>query len=212
MTILGLNLRTTSKHASEVVVLSREGQLRFLGSFKEERELFKIAGNYQPQLIAIGAPITLPSGLCCLEKSCSCDFAAPHMKGRQLELELSKMTIGCFVTNKSSIIRDLIYRGIGISKKLRVGGYNVIEVYPYASKVVLFGDSVPKKNAASSLPFLRERLAALIAGLEVVSDGLTQGACHAALNAYTGFLHKEKGTDILGNSKEGTLVIPKLPS
>ncbi len=212
MTILGLNLRTTSKHSSEVVVLSREGQLRFLGGFKEERELFKIAGTYKPGIIAIGAPITLPSGLCCLEKSCSCDFTSRNMKGRQLELELSKMTIGCFVTNKSSIIRGLIYRGVSLNKQLSIGGYDVIEVYPYASKVLLFGDSVPKKNAASSLPFLRERLAALIDGLDVVSGGLTQGACNAALNAYTGFLHRKKETDILGDSDEGTLVIPKLPS
>ena len=212
MTILGLNLRTTSKHSSEVVILTGEGQLRFLGGFKNERELFKIAGNYNPHIIAIGAPITLPSGLCCLEKSCPCDFSKPHMKGRQLELDLSKMTIGCFVTNKSSVIRELIYRGVSLSKQLRVGGYKVIEVYPYASKVLLFGSKVPRRNAANSLPFLRERLPALIEGLEVVSGGLTQGACNAALNAYTAFLHKKKKTDVLGDLDEGTLVIPKLPS
>ena len=101
MTILGINLRTTSKYPSEVAVLSRAGQLRFLGGFKVDQELFRIAATYKPSLIAIGAPLTLPSGLCCLEKSCSCNFTSPHMKGRQLELELSKMAIGCFVTNKN---------------------------------------------------------------------------------------------------------------
>lgn len=212
MSILGINLRTTSKYPSEVVVLTREGQLRFLGSFKEERELFQIAGTCNPSVIAIGAPLTLPRGLCCLEMSCPCDSTSTHMKGRQLEQDLSKMNIGCFVTNKSSIMRDLIYRSVSLNKQMIVGGYKVIEVYPYASKVLLFGDSVPRKRAASSLPFLRERLSDLIDGLEVVSGCLTQGACNAALNAYTGFLHKNKDTDVLGNLEEGILVIPKLPS
>ncbi len=33
-----------------------------------------------------------------------------------LEMEPSKMTIGCFVTNKSFIIRNLIYRGADLRK------------------------------------------------------------------------------------------------
>jgi len=38
-----------------------------------------------------------------------------------LEMEPSKMTIGCFVTNKSFIIRNLIYRGVDLRKWLKIG-------------------------------------------------------------------------------------------
>ena len=86
-------------------------------------ELAQIATTHQPQLIAIGAPLCLPLGLCCLEATCSCDFAIPARKGRLLELELSRMGISCFFTNKGSIIRTLIYRGIALSQQLRDLGF-----------------------------------------------------------------------------------------
>jgi len=70
--------------------------------------------------------------------------------------------------------------------------YDVIEVYPFASKILIFGDKILRKSAPEGLTFLRERFTALIGDLEDVSGGLTASACNAAMNAYTGFLHKKK--------------------
>ena len=154
----------------------------------------------------------LPLGLCCLEPSCDCNFAVPHRKGRLLELELSRMGISCFFTNKGSIIRNLIYRGISLNQQLRSLGFDVVEAYPHATKVILFGDKVPPKNSAASVAFLKERLSLMIGSLNGHLDALDRNRCDAVLNAYTGLLHSQDGTDILGAPEEGTLVLPKLPS
>ena len=212
MVILGVDLRASSKRASTVVALDQHSQVSFLDSFSEDDELAQIALTHQPGLIAIGAPLGLPLGLCCLESSCSCDFSIPQRKGRLLELELSRMGISCFFTNKGSIIRGLIYRGIALSQQLRDLGFEVIEAYPYATKVILFGDKVPPKNSAASLAFMKERLTPMIGGLSHHLNGLDRNGCDAVLNAYTGFLHSQDATDVLGAPEEGTLVLPKLPS
>ena len=211
MVILGVDLTASPNRASTVVALDDTSQVAFMNSFSEDDELAEMAQSHQPELIAIGAPLGLPSGLCCLETSCSCDFAIPQRKGRLLELELSRMGISCFFTNKGSIIRNLIYRGIELSGRLRGLGFEVIEAYPHATKVILFGDKIPPKNSAASLAFMKERLTLLINGLSTYIDELDRNGCDAVLNAYTGFLHSQDETDVLGSPEEGTVVLPKLP-
>lgn len=210
MSILGVDLRSSSKHPSAVAVLGDDSQITHLGNFFTEEELFEIITEHDPSLIAIGTPLGLPEGLCCLETSCDCNFAAPQRKGRQLELELARMGISCFFTNKGSIIRNLIYRGISLSVELREQGYNVIEVYPHASKMILFGDKIPPKNSNRSLEFMRESLPSLIQGLEPHLDSLDRNACDALMNGYTALLHAQDGTDLLGSRDEGQLALPRL--
>ena len=127
-------------------------------------------------------------------------------------MELSRMGISCFFTSKGSIIRNLIYRGMALSSRLRDLGFKVVESYPHATKVILFGDKIPPKNSAASLAFMKERLAPLIGSLNPHLDGLDRNGCDAVLNAYTGLLHTQDATDTLGTPEEGTLVLPKLPS
>lgn len=211
MVILGVDLRGSQTRPSTVVALDRQPQVTFMDSFGIDAELLQMVLEHRPSLIAIGAPLALPTGLCCLETSCSCKFAYPQRKGRQLELELSRMGISCFFTNKGSIIRNLIYRGVGLKAKLTELGFNVIEVYPHATKVILFGDSIPPKNSAGSLAFMRERLPAVIKGLDPHIHNLDRNGCDAVLNAYTAFLHSQNATDMLGSPEEGMVVLPKLP-
>ncbi len=211
MVILGVDLRASSKRASTVVGLDGKSCVKFIDSFHDDSELVQIAESHKPELIAIGAPLGLPAGLCCLETTCDCCFSVPLRKGRQSELELSRMGISCFFTNKGSIIRNLIYRSMALSRLLSGLGLEVIEAYPHATKVILFGDKVPPKNSAESLVFMKERLAPLIAGLNPHLDGLDRNSCDAVLNAYTGLLYTQDATDTLGAPEEGTVVLPKLP-
>jgi len=136
--------------------------------------------------------------------------ADPQRRGRQFELELARLGISCFFTNKGSIIRSLIYRGIKLSQTLTKRGYQIIEVYPHATKLVLFGDKLPPKNSAASVAFLRQRLPALIRGLDSHLSALDRNACDALLNSYTALLHRRNKTDVLGAPNEGLLVLPKL--
>jgi predicted nuclease with RNAse H fold len=211
MVILGVDLRASAKRPSTVVALDGEACIKFIDSFSDDDELVRMVECHRPDLIAIGAPLGLPDGLCCLEPTCDCHFSVPQRKGRQSELELSKMGISCFFTSKGSIIRNLIYRSMALSRLLTGLGMEVIEAYPHATKVILFGDKVPPKNSAESLVFMKERLTPLIQGLSPHLDGLDRNTCDAVLNAYTGLLHTQDATDTLGTPEEGRVVLPKLP-
>ena len=212
MLVLGVDLRASMRRPSSVVALDSRPSVALLDSFGSNNELLELAGTVRPDLIAIGAPLNLPSGFCCLDQSCDCRFAVPDRKGRLLELELARMGISCFYTNKGSIIRDLIYRGIKLNALLKSSGYNVIEVYPHATKMVLFGDNVPPKNSAASVEYMVEHLTPLIPGLKDHSESLDRNDCDAVINAYTGLLHAQAATDILGDPEEGLVVLPKLAS
>ena len=125
MVVLGVDLRSSLKLPSALAALSSspEPELEFLGFAHTDDEIIQTAQNLQPSLIAIGTPLGLPNGLCCLETTCECKSYTPQRKGRQLELELARMGISCFFTSKGSIIRNLIYRGIDLSTKLEKLGF-----------------------------------------------------------------------------------------
>lgn len=211
MSVLGVDLRASRKKPSSIAILDTESHLSELDSFYEDTELFKLVDDVRPDVVAIGAPLNLPLGFCCLDQSCDCHFSIPNRKGRLLELELAKMGISCFYTNKGSIIRELIYRGILLSATLREAGHNVIEVYPHATKMLLFGDKVPPKNSAISVSYMVGHLTSLVSGMEDRTDELDRNTCDAIINAYTGRLHSQCATDVLGDPEEGILVLPKLP-
>ena len=210
MALFGIDLKASPNRASAVAVLDGQSPSTSLGHFHTDSDLLEMAESYQPVLIAIGAPLGLPAGLCCLETTCSCEPRDPHQKGRHSELELARMGISCFFTNKRSIISTSIYRAISLSNELVKQGYQVIEVYPYATKALLLGDKLPPKNTARSVAFLRERLPRLIPGLEPHLDTLDRSQCDALLNAYTALLHSQDETDVLGVPEEGLLVLPEL--
>ncbi len=103
-----------------------------------------LLGFYSPQVIAIDAPLSLPLGLCCLEEGCLCQPKS-FRKNRQCDQELRRQGIPCYPTTKKTFIKDLIYRGIelktSIGHELKQAN-QVIEVYPFASKVRLFGTTM----------------------------------------------------------------------
>jgi predicted nuclease with RNAse H fold len=210
MSHLGVDLRSSPKYPSAVVTLNNRSEVVYLGTFGADADLLQIARHQEPQLIAIGAPLSLPAGFCCLERACNCASETPRKKGRQLEQELAQMGISCFFTSKDTIIRKLIYRGMGLSEQLKSMGFDVIEVYPYATKVILFGDKVPSKSSRDNLPFMKEHLPGLISGLDCYMDTLNIHTYDALVNAYTALLHSRNRTDLLGSAKEGLLALPKL--
>ena len=210
MLYMGVDLKTSTKQQSSLTVVDSDSFLTFIGSFSDDQGLFEVAERFNPQFIAIGSPLSLPTGLCCLEPACDCRMESPDRKGRQAELELARMGISCFFTNKGSIIRKLVYRAVALNQQLSALGYRLIEVYPHATKVVLFGDKVPSKNRPESLPFMKARLPDLIDGLDPYMDVLDRSSCDALMNAHTAMLHAREETDQVGSASEGFIALPKL--
>ena len=159
--------------------------------------------------MAIDAPLSLSEGMCCLEESCSCQPRG-GVKGRSCERELAKLGISCYFTTKKSIIKAVVYRGIRLKTGLESMGYEVIEVYPYASKVRLFGKSLPPKSKLAGLTFLKQHVSRLLPGITPCVDEFNHDMCDAAIAAYTAFLHSQGKTELCGEPEEGAICLPFL--
>ena len=167
-------------------------------------ELLGFVKEVGATVVGIDAPLGLPAGLCCLEKACACTPTGPG-NGRECERALSRLGIGCYYTTKRSIIRAMVYRGIRLRRALEARGCTVLEVYPYASKVRLFGARPPRKSSAVGRAFIGERLGHLL-GRELPL--MSHDGADALICAYTAYLYAQGRTEALGNIDEGLLHLP----
>ena len=209
-TFFGIDLTSTEAKPSACLGLDGKSQLIYLGFLTENIEIVTLLNFYSPQVIGIDAPLSLPLGLCCLEDSCSCKPEFPR-KNRQCDQELRRQGIPCYPTSKKTFIKDLIYRGIelktSIGRDVKQAG-QVIEVYPFASKVRLFGETIPRKTTKQGMSFLRDKLGEILPDLNPYLDMFDHDLYDAALAAYTALLHHQNRAEALGNSKEGIIFIP----
>jgi predicted nuclease with RNAse H fold len=209
-TFFGIDLTSTEAKPSACVGLDGKSRLVYLGFLAKNSDIIALADFYSPQIVAIDAPLSLPLGLCCLEEDCSC---RPKLstKNRQCDRELRRKGIPCYPTTKKTFIKDLIYRGIdlksSISRQVKQAG-QVIEVYPFASKVRLFGASMPRKTTKQGMRFHRDKLGDILPGLRPYLDMAGHDLCDAAVAAYTGLLYHQDKVETLGIDEEGLIFIP----
>lgn len=209
LTVFGIDLTSNETKPTACLGLDSKLQLVCLGFLAQNSDIIGIMNLYSPRVIAIDAPLSLPLGLCCLEESCPCQ---PRFKrrNRQCDQELRQQGIGCYPTSKKTFIKSLIYRGIELKNKLTHLGFPVIEVYPYASKVRLFGQTMPKKTTPQGVVFLKEQLENLLPGLKPYLSMFDHDLCDATIAAYTAFLYCQNMVDVLGNEEEGLIFVPAL--
>lgn len=205
----GLHIRANEKYQSTLVLVNTQLKAIETHIFKTDTEFYSLMQDLSPTILAIGAPTSLPLGLCCLETNCNCNYEIEGNKGRISEIQMASMSISCFYTTRGSISRNLIYRSINISEKLNSEGYTVIETYPHATKSILFHGEQDARTNLSTLtkdsypiyPFLNK------------SDDVAQwdkNTLNAALSAYTAGLHYADQTDSLGDEQEGLVIVPSL--
>ena len=217
--VFGIDLTSTETKPSACLGLDDKLQLVYFGFLSQDSDIIAMANLYFPEVIAIDAPLSLPLGLCCLEESCGCQ-PSTERKSRQCDQELRRQGIPCYPTSKKTFIKNLIYRGIELKTVIAVSrspersageakqSVQVIEVYPYASKVRLFGKVIPRKTTSQGMAFLRRRLEGLLPCLKPYLGMFDHDLCDAAIAAYTGFLYGQNMVDALGNSEEGLIFIP----
>ncbi len=204
---IGIDLTSSERKPSALVGLDEGLGLTFFNLLRSDAEIIKTIEEASPRVVAIDAPLTLSKGLCCLEESCPCQ---PQMeaKGRSCERELARMGIPCYFTTKRSIIKNMVYRAIGFRDRLEFEGYCVIEVYPYATKVVLFGKPIPRKTTPQGLGFLRGHLCELLPSLSPYIGWFNHDLCDAAICAYTAYLYGRICGRLIGDIEEGRVFIP----
>jgi len=206
--VFGVDLTSSPAKPSACLGLDNNAQPTYFGFAAHDDDIISIIEFCSPQVVAIDAPLSLPAGLCCLEENCHCK-AESQKKNRQCDRELRRRGIPCYPTTKKTFIKDLIYRGIGLKNRLINTGFEVIEIYPYASLVCLFGKAIPRKTTPQGISFFRQNLAKIIPGLEPYLTMFNHDLCDAAIAAYTGFLYRQGKIDALGNSDEGLIFIPR---
>ena len=127
------------------------------------------------------------------------------------ERELFRQGITLYWTTRKTFIKAMIYRSIGLRSTLEARGVRVIEVYPYASKVRLFGRPKYKKTTLAGRVWLRERLAELVPGLAEHEGRLGHDQLDAVVAAYTAYLYGRALAEGVGDRDEGLIYVP-LPS
>lgn len=204
----GIDPTCSTKKASAYALLTEHLRVVRLESLWSDSDIIAAIERDRPVLTAIDAPLTLPLHLHCLDTDCPCgDPLAP--KGRRCERDLASQNIGCFFTTKKSIIAGMVRRGLNLKKELAARNCAVIEVYPYATKRVLWGRNIPKKTTVKGRDFLRNHLSPLVSGLG--NETLSHDSYDAVLAAYTAYLHRCGATELVGDSREGKIIIPRAP-
>ena len=205
--ILGLDLTATERRPSACAVLDTAARVLDLRLCRTNNDLLVLAEECRPKVVAIDAPLSLPAGLHCLEETCPCQPTSPH-KGRACEQALARLGIGCYFTTKRSLIKPMVYRGMALQAELGRRGLAVIEVYPFASKLRLFGRLTGKATLAGRQA-LWARLRPLLAGGPALPDDLpSHDLLDALLAAYTGLLYVRGQAEALGDPAEGLLWLP----
>jgi predicted nuclease with RNAse H fold len=199
-TFFGVDLTSAEAKPSACLELDSRSQLVHFGFLTKNRDMTALLGLYSPQVIAIDAPLSLPLGLCCLDEGCPC-HPKSFRRNRQCDRELRRQGIPRYPTIKKTFIKDLIYRGIelktSISREVKQAG-KVIEVYPLASKVRLFGTTIPRKTTRQGMGFLREKLGDILPALRPYLDMFDHDLADIAVAAYTALLYHQNGAEALG--------------
>ena len=205
---LGIDLTSSQAKPTACAILDGAGSVVRVTRLYSDADILDLAASCEPSIVAIDAPLDLPKGMCCLEESCDCSSVWPH-KGRWGEQELVRRGIHLYITSKRSIIKKMVYRAIELADTLRRPDREVIEVYPYASKVILLGMPIPKKTTREGLEFLKERLGALVPGMDRYAEGLDHDGYDALMAAHTAYLHSTGSTEAVGAPEEVPIVIPR---
>jgi hypothetical protein len=203
---LGIDLTSSPRRASACAVLRDDGSLADIGLVREDAELLALTERWLARVVAIDAPLSLPRGLCCLEEGCLC--AAPNGL-KSAEWELFRQGMSLYATTKRSIIKTMVYRAMGLRRALEARGIPVIEVYPYAAKVRLWGKGMPKKTTPAGRVWLRERLESLVPGLAQHEGRLGHDELDAIVAAYTAYLHGRGLAEGVGDPEEGLIWVPR---
>jgi predicted nuclease with RNAse H fold len=206
---LGIDPTSSESKPSGWAVLGESAELIAVGGAGSDAEIISLSERWNPKVVAIDSPLFLPKGLCCLEEGC------PHAsckewtgEKRVAERELFRRGISLYWTTRKTFIKAMIYRAIALRRVLEARGVPVIEVYPYASKVRLFGRPEHKKTTPAGRQWLRDRLAKVVPGLAECSARLGHDQLDAIVAAYTAYLHGCGQAEGVGDPDEGLIYVP----
>lgn len=192
-TVAGIDLAGSPKRNTGICILRGNTVTRW-DTVHGDQEIFQFVDDTKPDLIAIDAPLNLPPGRRTIE-----DRNGEHF--RPCDRALLKRGIRFFPITFGPM-RSLTLRGISLKKKLNRRGYRVIEMYPGAAQDVW---KIARKQ--DGLQKLRNGLTRL--GIKGLMKGMNGDELDAVTGALVGKLYLQGKAEVLGNFRDGAIVIPK---
>lgn len=159
----------------------------YLTTQHTNEEILQKICEVNPALIVIDAPLSLPKGRCCLEKDCECAVGG-HF--RQSEREIRRY--GPVLPLTFTGMKMLTMRGVGLARDLS-GKYLLKETHPRTVGKML-GFHHLKKNLDEYF---------------IIPSETNEHELDAILAALCGFFYINDCYLELGDSEEGTIILPR---
>lgn len=150
-------------------------------------------------VVAIDAPLSLPRGRCCADRSCAC---ARFGIVREAERELVRRGHRPYWTLLPSMV-PLTLRGIALRRALEAEGRRVIEVFPGAVRDIV---GVTRGDDRALVQALRRT------GVRRLLAGLGRDAVDAVAAAWVAARYAQGECRAVGPADEGQVWLPKRPT
>lgn len=199
MKVVGIDLAGSPKRKTGFCVLDEKMQTK-TSVLADDGEIIRETVREDPNVISIDAPLSLPSGRCCLRKTCSCRKFG-HL--RKCDRELLNRRIRFFPITLGPM-RKLTMRGIKLKKIFERKGYTVIESFPGSIQDIL---GMPRKQ--EGLEKLRKALIKFGFKGDVRKKDVTGDELDAITSALVGKLFIENNYTAVGGGEE-IIIVPRI--
>ncbi len=191
--VVGVDLAGSPKRNTGICLL-KGMTVTTWATVHSDDEALSFIERARPDLVAIDAPLNLPPGRKSLEERTGEHF-------RPCDRELLRRGIRFFPITLGPM-RSLTMRGIALKDILLHRGNQVIEIYPGAAQDIW---KIGRKQ--KGLAALRRGLEKL--GLKGLTRDMNGDELDAVSGALVGRLYLKGLAEVLGNFREGAIVIPK---
>lgn len=202
LTVVGIDLTGSQNKPSGWAYLERDTAIT--QKICSDEELIEMTMKYNPNIVSIDSPLSIPEGRCCTDANCTC---ADHGINRYCERLLRHFRIGVYPCLIPSMV-NLTTRGMNLAQKFRSLGLEVIESYPGVAQDVL---GIPRKG--KGLEHLVKGLSNFgIKGDLLEKPNISHDEVDAITSALVGYFYLNDQYIGMGNEKEDYLIVPRIQS
>jgi len=180
--VIGIDLSAVPKNPTGWALW--KNKVISIGHLYNNEEILKHLTNFEPNLVAIDAPLSLPK------------------KGamRKADREMYRLGYPVFPP-RFPAMEKLTLRAMKITQEITKDDLNVIEVHPTSTRKALKMPAKDWKKIQNIFVHM---------GLEgdLKTRALTPHEVDAATAALTGYLYLQGKTELIGNEEEGYIVVP----
>ena len=194
--VLGIDLAGSEKRNTGICLMDKGLEVETL-ILNTNKQIIDFVKSQKPKIIGIDAPLCLPKGRHCLREHCK---GKNHF--RECDLRLRKLGIKFFPITLGPM-RMLTERGIYLKNVFESLGFEVIESYPGAVQDIL---GLPRKS--KGVDFLRKELQKY--GIKNLKKETTHDELDAICSALMGKFYLENQYTVIGNPKEGLMILPRI--